>query len=103
MVRWTVIMRWKPEKYPEILKRFVEQLKGEPPEVMEADKRIKEITWEFGSVFGQCINIWVGEGEPADFSTVLRHYIDLMEIEIVPTLGFDTVKKFFPEKHPSYE
>ena len=102
-MRIVALSKWKPEKWPEVAKRFAEQLKGANSEVLEADKRVKTITWEFGSAFGMSRAVWIAEGEPRDLSTLLRYWMDLLEFDVFPTLDFDVIKQFYPEKHPHYE
>jgi len=97
MVRWTVIGRWTPEKYPDIGRRFVVFAKGQaPPEVLAASQKIKDIVWEFPSYYGQPLSVWVGEGEEADISTFLRYWMDLMTFEIYPSVPLETMKKLLP-------
>jgi len=98
MPRFTCIYRWAPEKSPEVLKRFAEFVKGVKPEVTEAFKRINYITWEFTSYFGQTNSVMVVEGDEADISTVFRYWFDLGTFEILPSVDFETIIKFYPDK-----
>ena len=103
MPRFVCLSKWKPEKWPEVAKRFAEYLKGTNTQVLEADQRLKTITWEFPSAYGQNRSVWIVEGELADISIILRYWMDLLEFKVMPSVDFDTIKKFYPDKHPNYE
>ena len=102
-MRIVALSKWKPEKWPEVVKRFEDYLKGANPEVLEASQRVKEITWEFGSAYGMNRAVWIVDGEPRDLSTLLRYWMDLMTFDVFPTFDFNVIKKFYPDKHPYYE
>jgi len=103
MARLVAIAKRNPEKWPELMQRFAEYVKGTNQDVLEADKRVNTITWELGSAFGINRTVWIAEGEPRDLSTMLRYWMDLAELDVFPTFDFNVIKKFYPDKHPYYE
>lgn len=98
MARFSCIYRWEPEQTPAVFKRFAEFLKGVKPEVMEAYKRINYIAWEFPSYFGHCSSVMVVDGDEADISTVFRYWQELGTFEILPSVSFETIIKFYPDR-----
>jgi len=98
MPRFANIFKWKPERTPEVLKRWATFIKGERPDVLEAHKRLNYITWEFGSAYGQTVSVVVVEGDLADISTVNRDWWDLGTFEILPCVHFDTLLKWYPDR-----
>ncbi len=97
MPRYSVVMKWKPERTPEVMKRFGEFVSGKHPKILEAYKRVNYIAWEFPSTYGQCVNIAVVEGEAADISTIHRFWMDLAEFKLYPSVGIEYISKFYPE------
>ena len=97
MPRYAVVMKWKPERTPEVLKRFGEFVSGKHPKILEAYKRANYIAWDFPSAYGQCVNIAVVEGEAADISTIHRFWMDLAEFKVYPSVGIEYISKFYPD------
>jgi hypothetical protein len=97
MPRYAVVMKWKPEKTPEVLKRFGEFVSGKYPKILEAYKRVNYIVWDFPSAYGQCVNVSVVEGDAADMSTINRFWMDLMKIKVLPSVDLKTILKFYPD------
>lgn len=102
-MRIVAIGKWDPAKWPELAQRFHDFVKGTNEEVLEACKRVNEITWELGSALGMNKSVWVAEGEPRDISTLLRYWMDLIEFDVFPTFDFEVVKTFYPDRHPYFQ
>jgi len=97
MPRYVVVLKWKPERTPEVLKRFGDFVSGKDPKVLEAYKRINYLVWEFPSAYGQPVNFSVIEGEAADISTYHRFWMDLAEFKLYPSVDLKTILKFYPD------
>jgi len=96
MMRCTVIMRWTPEKTPDVMKKVGAIVRGEaPPEVLEAYKKIKVIAAEVPSYYGQTVSVTVVEGEEADISVRNRYFMDVATLEVLPSVSIETLLKMY--------
>ena len=98
-MRCVFINRWEPGKYKEVSERYFALLDGKAPEdVLEADKKIKWITREFPSIYGQNCTVFVAEADETSIATWERYFADLMTPEFMPSIPFEDLQKFGPKK-----
>ena len=98
-MRCVIISRWEPGKYKEASERYFALLDGKAPaDVLEAEKKIKWITREFPSIYGQNCCVFVVEADETSIATWARYFADLWMFEFMPSVSLEGLQKFGPKK-----